>query len=137
MQALGNMEIGVLFWAGDDAVAVAGLQAAAGAGPRAVLLVLGSGDLKDAARYDGPTVRRYLAALHVPLFVWSPGLPTGAMKAAWGVVEDVSTGRGLDRAFALLKDELDAQRIVLLEGRHLPQSIALSSKVPPGVLATP
>jgi hypothetical protein len=33
-------------------------------------------------------------------------------------------GAGADR----IRKELDAQRIVMVEGRHLPQSIALTSK---------
>jgi hypothetical protein len=111
-----------------DAVAVGGLQAAGGSGPRAVLLLLGGGIQRDASRYDGPTVRRYLAALHVPLFVWSARPPSESMKTTWGAVEDVSTPPGLDRAFQRLAEELDAQRIVQLEGRHLPQSIALSQR---------
>jgi hypothetical protein len=109
-----------------DAVAVAGLQAAAGQRPRAVLLILPWGPGKDASRYDGPKIRRYLAAIRVPLFVWSTG-PVGATtRAAWGAVEDVSNPAGLDDAFRRLEDELEAQRIVWVEGRHLPQSIALS-----------
>ena len=113
-----------------DAVAVAGLQAAGGSGPRAVLLFLAGGNAQDASRYAGPAVRRYLAALHVPLFVWSARPASEATKAAWGGVEDVSTPPGLDRAFQRLTEELEAQRIVHLEGRHLPQSIAVS----PGAL---
>ncbi|PYQ59438.1 MAG: hypothetical protein DMF53_18820 [Acidobacteria bacterium] len=74
-----------------DAVAVAGLQAAAENRRRAVLLVL-SGDEKDASTYDAARVRRYLAALRVPL----------------------------------VRDTLDSQRIVMVDGRLLPQSIALS-----------
>jgi hypothetical protein len=97
-----------------------------------VLLVLGGGNAQDTSRYAGPAVRRYLAALRVPLFVWSPRPPSESTKTAWGTVEDVSTPTGLDRAFQRLAGELNAQRIVHLEGRHLPQSIALSS---PGALA--
>ena len=52
-------------------------------------------------------------------------------------MEDVSTPTGLDRAFQRLAEELNAQRIVHLEGRHLPQSIALSSPGAQGAIALP
>ena len=55
-----------------DAVATAGLAAVNENRRRAVLLVL-SGKEKDASRYDPATVRRFLAALRVPLYVWSLG----------------------------------------------------------------
>jgi hypothetical protein len=110
-----------------DAVAVAGVQVDEGAGPRAVLLMLDAGTTRDESYYTGPVVRRYLAALRVPLLVWSPRRPSDAARAAWGVVEDVSTPNGLERAFTLLKETLGAQRVVLVEGRYLPQSISLSS----------
>jgi hypothetical protein len=51
-----------------DAVAVAGLEATTENRRRAVLLVL-SAQEKDQSRYDPALVRRYLAALRVPLFV--------------------------------------------------------------------
>lgn len=109
-----------------DAVAVAGLQAATGNYRRAVVLVLGS-DLEDSSRYGPATVRRYLESIRVPLFVWSlekkpknkPAL------AAWGEVEDISSLSKLHRAFDRLEEELKSQRVVWVEGRHLPQSIAL------------
>lgn len=109
-----------------DAVAVAGLYAATGNYRRAVVLVLGA-DTKDTSRYDAAAVRRYLDAIHVPLFVWSlenpkknPGL------AVWGDVEVISSIPRLSKAVADLRTELASQRIVWLEGRHLPQSIALT-----------
>jgi len=111
-----------------DAVAVAGLQAAAENDRRAVVLVLG-GHEQDASRYDPAVVRRYLAAVHVPLFVWSLyGAGNAAARAwmeSWGKVEDISTLPRLEAAVSRLKAELDSQRIVWLDGRHLPQVIAL------------
>ncbi|HEY3205095.1 MAG TPA: hypothetical protein VGL03_15710, partial [Thermoanaerobaculia bacterium] len=53
-----------------DAVAVAGLEAAASYSRRAVVLVLGRTD-RDDSRNDPASVRRYLERLHVPLYVWS------------------------------------------------------------------
>jgi hypothetical protein len=112
-----------------DAVAVAGLQAADENDRRAVVLVLG-GESQDASRYDVATVRRYLASIRVPLFVWSLyGAKTPA-AVAWsggeGKAEDVSSLSRLADAVDRLKGELADQRVVWLDGHHLPQSIALS-----------
>lgn len=119
-----------------DAVAVAGLQACATGRPRAVLLVVAHG-AKDVSRYDAAAIRRYLAALRVPLFVWSAGTPDPAIKAAWGTVEDFTIRDGLDRGFRALARELETQRIVWVEGRHLPQAIALAPAAPRDVRLDP
>jgi hypothetical protein len=107
-----------------DAVAVAGQQAMAQNRRRAVLLIL-SGDEKDASEYDPATVRRYLSALRVPLYVWTLGAP-GPTAAAWGTSENIFVASNLYRAAEELQRQLDSQRIVMVDGRHLPQSIALS-----------
>jgi hypothetical protein len=108
-----------------DAVAVAGLQAAADNRRRAVVLVLG-GSVTDSSHYRPEAVRRYLDSVHVPLFVWNLyGAQTPAARA-WGGGEDVSTLEKLEQAVDRLRTALDSQRIVWLEGRHLPQSIALT-----------
>lgn len=112
-----------------DAVAVAALQALSDSRPRAVVLVLGPAP-EDASRYDPATVRQYLAAIRVPLFVWATdkeAAASPALAAAWGKVEDVSTVTRLRGAVARLRDELESQRIVWVEGTHLPQSIALAA----------
>lgn len=108
-----------------DAVAVAGLQAAVGNPRRAVILLLSDG-AEDASRYDPAMVRRYLASIRVPLYVWSLYGPKAPGVARWGGAEDVSTLQKLYRAFDKIKGDLDSQRIVWVEGRHLPQSVALS-----------
>ncbi|HEY2293749.1 MAG TPA: hypothetical protein VGM86_23845 [Thermoanaerobaculia bacterium] len=109
-----------------DAVAVAGLQAAAENRRRAVLLVL-SGDERDASTYDPTRVRRYLAALRVPLVVWTLDKPEpGSLAEAWGPSENISQSQALYKAAAELRDLLGSQRIVMVDGRFLPQSIALS-----------
>jgi len=111
-----------------DAVAVAGLQASAQNDRRAVLLVLG-GENKDASHYDPATVRRYLESIRVPLFVWSlygKDVPAAAAWASAGQrVEDISILSRLEQAVGRLKAELADQKIVWLDGRHLPQAIAL------------
>lgn len=105
-----------------DAAAVAGLHLLAGSGPRAVLLVLGP-QTPDASRYKPEEVRRYLAALRVPLVVWSLDRPSAALTRAWGEAADVSSVHGLRAAVGRLRRQLDAQRVVWVEGLHLPQSI--------------
>ncbi len=107
-----------------DAVASAGLQALARQVPRAVVLVLGGGPAADASTVDPAAVRRYLDAIGVPLFVWS--LDGKRSAAGWGDVEDISAAWGLRAAYDRLAREVARQQIVWLEGRHLPQSIALA-----------
>jgi hypothetical protein len=108
-----------------DAVAVAGLQAAAENHRRAVVLVLG-GDVTDSSQYAPERVRGYLDSVRVPLFVWSLYGPQSPAAKAWGGAEDVSTVDKLAQAVARLRAELDSQRIVWLEGRYLPQGIGLT-----------
>lgn len=116
-----------------DAVAVAGIQALSGSRPRAVVLVLDAA-AEDASRTHPAMVRQYLASIRVPLFVWAiarpaekPAPPASPAFAAWGEVEDVSTLTRFRAAVARLRDELDSQHIVWVEGTHLPQSIALAA----------
>jgi hypothetical protein len=114
-----------------DAVAVAAVQAASGNRPRAVVLVV-SGHPQDASRYGSAVVRRYLETLHVPLFVWCPerGGAKSPELASWGEVADISSLQGLRGAVSRLKDVLAAQRIVWVEGQHLPQSITAAAGAP-------
>jgi hypothetical protein len=72
-------------------------------------------------------VRRYLESIRVPLFVWSLYGKDAAAAQAWGPVEDVSSLARMGDAMARLRAELDAQRIVWLDGSHLPQAIALGA----------
>jgi hypothetical protein len=71
-------------------------------------------------------VRKYLESIHVPLFVWSLYGPNTSAAKRWGEAEDISSVYKLSAAVARLRAELESQRIVWLEGRHLPQAIALS-----------
>jgi hypothetical protein len=108
-----------------DAVATAGLAAMRENRRRAVLLLL-AGDPEDASLYDPATVRHFLASLRVPLFVWYLGTPRpGSTAAAWNAQEVVQTWHVAAESERIRK-ELDSQRIVMVDGRHLPQSIALS-----------
>jgi hypothetical protein len=113
-----------------DAVAVAGLNAATHQTPRAVVLIAAAADGPTATDHFSPkAVREYLAALGVPLFVWSIGRP-GFHGEEWGKIEDISTSWGLVRAYEGLRDDVLAQQIVWVEGRHLPQSIVLAPAAP-------
>ena len=76
-------------------------------------------------------MRRYLAAIRVPFFVWSlKSTGSQPLAASWGTVEDISTPAKLDAAVQRLKTELTKQRIVWVQGRYLPQSIDLSPAFP-------
>jgi hypothetical protein len=107
-----------------DAVAVGGLQALYGNRRRAVLLVLADRPT-DLSRSNPALVRRYLESIRVPLFVWTLGDPASA--GAWGEGVKVSSTAKMRKAFARLEKELATQRIIWLDGRHLPQSIELSA----------
>lgn len=109
-----------------DAVAVAGLQAATENHRRAVVLVLGR-DVADISDYDPLTVRSYLESIRVPLFIWSLYGPQSSLAKAWGEAEDISTPGRLEKAVARLQEQLASQRIAWVEGRHLPQAIALAA----------
>lgn len=96
-----------------DAVAVAGIHAAGSGRRRAVVLVLGA-EGPDASRHDPRSVRRYLEAIGVPLFVWSLRGRRPDMEEQWGEITDVSTLDKLDRATVSLDRALSEQRIAWL-----------------------
>ena len=108
-----------------DAVAVAGLQTLDANHRRAVLLVL-SEQASDKSRSDPALVRRYLESIRVPLIVWSMGDPAAPGVAVWGEAENAASLPKIQKAFGHLEKELEAQRIVWIDGRYLPQSIELS-----------
>ncbi len=106
-----------------DAVAVAGMSAAARDRRRAVVLVL-SAQPADASRMTPRAVRRYLTDLGVPLFVWSVEKSVSPpVTATWGEVDSVYSRRGFKRAVDELSRTLERQRIVWFRGLHLPQTI--------------
>lgn len=109
-----------------DTVAVAGLEAVKENRRRAILLVL-NGNEEDDSLYDPANVQRLLATLRVPLFVWYLEKPApGSATAAWaGAVDATFVGNVVD-SVVQIREELRSQRIVLVDGRHLPQSITLT-----------
>ncbi len=111
-----------------DAAAVAGLEATASGSRRAVVLVLGE-ETADRSLHSPASVRRYLEMIRVPFTVWSLKSPAAQPLAKnWGAVEDVSSAARLEKAVERLKADLASQRIVWVQGRHLPQEITLSEK---------
>ncbi|MGD2114000.1 MAG: hypothetical protein PVG07_03040 [Acidobacteriota bacterium] len=110
-----------------DAVAVAGMNVIGRARRRAVVLLLGE-DPVDASRFGAPRVRRYLERIGVPLSVWSLGEPDEALRRAWGEVRTVDARHRFTGAVEALVEELAAQRIVWIEGRHLPDRVVLTER---------
>jgi hypothetical protein len=108
-----------------DAVAVAGVKAAAGGHPRAVVLIVDPAT-PDRSAFPPEAVRRYLARLHVPLFVWTTAADAGGSLHGWGEVASVAAWPDLQGAVRRLREALDHQAIVWVDGRHLPQTIRLS-----------
>jgi hypothetical protein len=107
-----------------DAIAVAGMNSLARNRRRAVVLILGR-EPSDESQFSPQTVRHFLASLRVPLHVWSPYEHT---DSAWGPVRDVSSLWKFRAAVTELARDVDRQRIVWLQGRHLPQRVELSER---------
>ena len=105
-----------------DAVAVAGMNSLTRNRRRAVVLILGR-EPADYSRLSPDTVRRYLESLRVPLFVWSP---FKNVESAWGEVRDISNQGKFRAAVSDLATQVERQRIIWLQGRHLPQRIRLT-----------
>lgn len=110
-----------------SAVAVAGLSAYESRKRRAVVLIPSS--LEESTKgMDAGKARRYLERLGVPFFVWDPkGRST--VPAAWGKVHQANSLKALGTAFTEIRENLDRQWIVWLDGQHAPQSIELSPQV--------
>ena len=113
-----------------EAVAIAGLLARAGNGRRAVLLISdpSAADVSETSPRD---TRELLRALQVPLYVWS----FAASDSGWGEATDLGdldrpreTVSRLERATRTLQRSLKTQRVVWLEGRHLPQQVELGAE---------
>src|SRR5262249_45992225 len=92
-----------------DAVAAAGIRAATGGQRRVVIFILSR--KTDSSTLDPGAVRRHLASICVPLFVWSPPPAPPRSAAAWGDHEDVSSMVRLGEAVQRVRHALEEQRI--------------------------
>ena len=92
-----------------DAVAVAGIRSMANGRRRAVIFLLS--DRPDSSRNDPRVVRRYLASIGVPLFVWSLTGPRPDLAESWGEIDDISSVDLLRAAAAKVRKSLASQRI--------------------------
>jgi len=99
-----------------DAVAVAGIRSLGGHRRAAVLIY---NDRPDVSRGDAAAVRRYLAAIGVPFFVWSPTPVTLDVTTRWGAIEDISTVDHLRAATARLRQTIASQRIAWIHADPL------------------
>lgn len=109
-----------------DALATAAIAAADGERRRAVVLVLGSSG-KDESDLAEEEAKAFLASLRVPLHVWQTS-PSAAKAARVWQEEDrrrVWSQQDFASALAALDESLERQRIVWVEGAHLPQAIRL------------
>jgi hypothetical protein len=109
-----------------DAISVAALSASGRNRARAVVFLYGGSP--DASRLAPEVVRRYLAKLRVPLYVWAVDGPSARKAERWGKVTLVRDYPDFLMAGRRLLDDVAAQRIVWVDGVHLPQSITLSPK---------
>jgi hypothetical protein len=129
-----------------DATATAGREATGSSRPRGVLLLLGPGSVDDSV-LDPGQVRRYFARLRVPLEVWYVDLGAAdrrrddhragesrkqrrarrlaEARQRWGEVLDVASSRDWVEAHRRLRDDLERQRILWIEGGHPPQAVTL------------
>lgn len=105
-----------------DGVAIAGSRAAFGSRRRAAVLVLAA-ESKDAGSLLEPNrARAYLEALGVPLHVWYLGKAAKAPET-WGPVSEVRSVPGMQKALDSVRESLEGQRIVWVEGIHLPGEV--------------
>jgi len=133
-----------------EAVAVAGLSAAARGRRRAVVLLLGSGAVEEGL-VEAPQTRRFLSRLGVPLHVWdvsrpsagtAPDLPPPDVAPAdarphWPEAASIADLSSLLSAFRGVEKELSSQRIVWLHGRLNPARVELTAAAGPGVSLVP
>ena len=109
-----------------DAVAASALEVSGGGRRRVVLLVVDP-RTPDASAFSPRQAEQYLAAMRVPLEVWTAG-DTAAVRRVWGAARDVSKPRLLSAAVEELTVRLDRQLVVWLEGRLLPSEVELTAE---------
>lgn len=108
-----------------DAVAVAGLAAAKANGRRAVVLVLGP-DAKEEGLLAADEAVRFLNRIGVPLEVWSVGKRHSREAIKWKPRRLIREELEFFGAVGELLKAVDGQRIVWVEGSHLPQDVTVT-----------
>ncbi len=117
-----------------DAVATAGLRAAASHKRRAVVLVVS--DCADVSGQWSPqVVRRFLAQLRVPFRIWRVERQKvgAAAPVAGSFCDGAQPSHDTWRYYAAIKRlrrDLKGQQIAWVEGRHLPHEITLTGDEP-------
>lgn len=106
------------------ATAVAALAAYESRRRRAVVLIPATADSTETDLFPRHA-RAYLESLRVPFEIWDPEGKPKRDLSAWGPVTPVDGLKPLAEAFEAMVESLDRQWIVWLDGRHLPQSIAI------------
>jgi hypothetical protein len=107
-----------------DAIAVAGLQAAASHRPRAVVLIVGS-QYKDASQLTPQQTKEYLAAIGIPLYIWTT---TAATATEWGEARRIDGSDRVRDAAADLLNDVRRQRIVWIAGDHMLSEIEVKGE---------
>ena len=108
-----------------DAVVVAGLEAAEANRRRAVVLLLGP-KAKDGSLLTSDEAVRFLKRLGVPVQVWSIG-EDSPEALAWKAGKVVRSFEDFDAAIRHLVGQVGRQRIIWMEGAHLPHEVELSN----------
>jgi hypothetical protein len=94
-----------------DAAGVAGLDSITGGNRRAVVVVLDHQN--DSSGHDPASIRGYLSAIGVPLYVWSVTGPRPELPG-WGDIDDISSPAKLKVAVDRLRTDLETQRVAWL-----------------------
>lgn len=120
-----------------DALALAGLRAAAEGRRRAAVLVAGDLRPEDHSAQTPADTRAFLDALQVPLHLWAGASQTKEAKAwaqAWPASRPIGSPELVRQAVVALLEDLDSQRIVWVAGRYLASEIHLDAALCPGFL---
>lgn len=107
-----------------DALALAGLRAAAEGRRRAAVLLLGDRIPQEGSAQTAASTRAFLETIQVPLHVWA-GSNVDKVAAGWPPARGFATRDLLRLAVRDLQRDLDSQRVVWVAGRYLPTEIKL------------
>lgn len=110
-----------LWWS----LVVAGERLSNSRRPRAVVLIA-SKRPRDHGALSFEQAERYLRAVRAPLYTWAPGAATWKSLGIEPGPRSYEGPEGMAALFLALQDELERQRIVWIEGDHLPAEIELT-----------